>query len=91
MTDQGHDKKHQENEEQDLGDSRGRRSNHAKSQHPGDHRDYEEHQRVIKHLLLLQAGSAHCVRVPLRRSVRQAVRPTGVVFVLIVLLVFATR
>src|SRR5579859_1140790 len=51
MTDQGHDKQHQENEEQYLGDSRGRRSNHAKSQQPGDHRDNEEHQRVIKHLL----------------------------------------
>src|ERR1700730_17246438 len=51
MTDQGHDKKHQENEEQYLGDSRGRRSNHSKSQQPGDHRDNEEHQRVIKHLL----------------------------------------
>jgi len=51
MTDQSHDKEHQENEEQDFGDSRGRRSNYAKSQQSGDHRDNEEHQRVIKHIL----------------------------------------
>src|ERR1700719_159675 len=78
MTDQGHDKKHQENEEQYLGDSRGRRSNHSKSQQPGDHRDNEEHQRVIKHLLssrparrIVSAGFRFVIRFS-RRSARPA-------------------
>src|SRR5437879_4765331 len=50
MADQGHDKEHQENEKQNLRDSRGGRSDHAKSQQSGDHRDNEENERIIKHL-----------------------------------------
>jgi hypothetical protein len=59
MTNQGHDKKYQENKEQNLSDSRGSRGNHAKAQQPCDYRDNEENQSVVQHLYLLLEARRH--------------------------------
>jgi hypothetical protein len=49
VTDQAHNEKDQENEEQDPGDFGRRKGHYSKTKNAGDQSDYEEDQRVIQH------------------------------------------
>ena len=49
---QHHDEDDQEEEEQDLCNFRGGKRDPTKAQKAGDNRDYQKHQRPIKHTFL---------------------------------------